>query len=607
MSKKIHDFKIDKNILYSIISKQAGTIQKAFLELTMNSIDAGASEIRMEFDGENFSFSDNGKGFESEEEIHKFFGTFGTPHQEGDATYGKFRMGRGQIMAFSHNVWKSNTFYMDVDIKNRGINYIFESNQEKIEGCLITGELYTKLEELKLKEFESEFEEFIKFSQIPVFYNGKLISKNISNMSWDKETDYGYIKIDKEKRTLDVYNLGVKVTEYHSYYTGFGGIIVSKKPLEVNFARNDILKESCEVWKKLDDDIKEILKEEAKKSIEEFKTLSDAQRASLSKKFITGEIDYILGRRLKLFKDVRGIYYTLSKIAPLETVSISSKYDLLGDLVHGEKRAFVFDKEVLENFGVKTLTELYSSLTELSKKNLYKSNEKNDALAYSDYSKLSRDRVIMEDISIYNKEINTNYIILKDDEITRNENIVLEVVKKHQSKILRLLNNFIKEEFQVKTREIKIGTSELAEAWTDAKTYIAIHREYMVGTYGVASFLKICNLILHEYIHRECNEKSHSHNAEFYEIYHRASQHFKTRYKTYYYADGEKKDYYYSKDEKDSLGYIATAMTKTYIGILEKNNLRVPKGLIILSSKMYKEIEIEGTRKRMPFEVYKYK
>lgn len=35
-------------------------------------------------------------------------------------------------MAFSHNVWKSNTFYMDVDIKNRGINYIFESNQEKL-------------------------------------------------------------------------------------------------------------------------------------------------------------------------------------------------------------------------------------------------------------------------------------------------------------------------------------------------------------------------------------------------------------------------------------------------------------------------------------------
>lgn len=600
MSKKTHEFKIDKNILFSIISKQAGTIQKAFLELVMNSIDAAATEIKIEFDGLNFTFYDNGKGFESEDEIHKFFGTFGTPHEDGDAIYGKFRMGRGQIMAFSHNIWKSSTYRMDVDIKNRGINYIFESNQEKLEGCLITGNLYNKLEELKIKHFESEFEEFIKFSQIPVSYNGKLISKNINNISWDKETEDGYIKIDKDKRTLEVYNLGVKVTEYHSYHTGFGGIVVSKKPFEVNFARNDILRESCEIWKKINNNIKEILQEEAQRSIKEFKTLSDAQRSSLSKKFITGEIDYFLGRKLKLFKDVRGVYYSLSKIASLETVSISSKYDSLGDLVHGEKRAFVFDNEVLENFGVKSLTELYDSLTELSKKNLYKSNKKNDELSYSDYSKLSKNRVIIEDINIYNKDINTDYIILKEKEITRNESIVLEAVKKHQSKIIKLLNIFIKEKYRRKTREIKIGISKVAEAWTDAETYIAIHREYMIGTYGVASFLKICNLILHEYIHRECNEGSHIHNAEFYEIYHRASQHFKTRYKSYHYIDGEKQDYYYSKDKKDSLGYIATAMTKTYIGLLEKKDLKVPRSLIVLSSKGYKDLPnpyIQATEK----------
>ena len=125
----IHAFKIDENILYSIIAKQAGTLQKSFLELVMNSIDAAATEIKIEFDGLNFTFYDNGKGFESEDEIHKFFGTFGTPHEEGDAVYGKFRMGRGQIMAFSHNQWKSNTFFMDVDIKNIGINYQFKNNQ----------------------------------------------------------------------------------------------------------------------------------------------------------------------------------------------------------------------------------------------------------------------------------------------------------------------------------------------------------------------------------------------------------------------------------------------------------------------------------------------
>ena len=58
-------------------------------------------------------------------------------------------------MAFSKNLWKSNTYYMDVDIKNRGINYVFESNQDKIEGCLITGELYNKADiENNIKNIE---------------------------------------------------------------------------------------------------------------------------------------------------------------------------------------------------------------------------------------------------------------------------------------------------------------------------------------------------------------------------------------------------------------------------------------------------------------------
>lgn len=60
-------FEIDKNILYSVIAKQAGTVQKAFLELVMNSIDAGASKVDIEFDGKRFSVLDDGKGFESED------------------------------------------------------------------------------------------------------------------------------------------------------------------------------------------------------------------------------------------------------------------------------------------------------------------------------------------------------------------------------------------------------------------------------------------------------------------------------------------------------------------------------------------------------------
>ncbi|WP_152184849.1 ATP-binding protein [Sulfurimonas indica] len=264
-----HDFKIDDNIIYSIIQKQAGTLQKAFLELIMNSIDAEASKVEITFDGYNFEVLDDGKGFESEETIHKFFGTFGTPHNEGDSTYGLFRMGRGQIMAFSKNSWHSNVYSMYVDVKNNGTKYNLKSNCERLDGCKISGTLYDELEPFEVKGFEKELKEFIKFSQIPVYLNGEMISSKIEDIKWDIVNDDAYIKLDN-KRNLAVYNLGVKVREYSSWDIGYGGIIVSKKPLEVNFARNDILKKSCSVWKSVQSEIKILL---GKKSSESSKKI----------------------------------------------------------------------------------------------------------------------------------------------------------------------------------------------------------------------------------------------------------------------------------------------------------------------------------------------
>ena len=590
----IHAFKIDENILYSIIAKQAGTLQKSFLELVMNSIDAEATEIKIEFDGLNFTFYDNGKGFDSEDEIHKFFGTFGTPHEDGDAVYGKFRMGRGQIMAFSHNQWKSNTFFMDVDIKNRGINYQFKNNQEFINGCLISGVLYEKLEPFEIKEFETELEEFVKFSQIPVYYNGNCISKNISNIQWDLETEFGYIKIDNSKRRLSVYNLGVKVVDYRKWDMGFGGIIVSKKPIEVNFARNDILKKSCNTWKALYKDINSILLEKSKKSIEEYKNLDDSERASLSKKLITGELDYSIGRKLKLFKDITGTYHTVSKIAGLEIVVAAYRHDRLADKVHQEKRAFVLDDEIFENFGLNTLHEIYSQLKNrcyeyYTNKSEFLSREYK--LMSNECDKLSKERIFVDDINSFKSEINVDYEILEINELNLKEKLVLETIGTYEKKVRQLLNYFIKDEYKQKKREIKVGKSEIAEAWTDGKTYIAIERKFLRSTYGTPNFMKICNLLLHEYIHDNNDEKSHNHNSEFFEIFHRVSQFHFSRTKYDYKDDKGKVHTSYSyRDYKDSLPHIAFTMTKTYIRLLENNQIKVPKCMMTLSSKAFKQL-----------------
>lgn len=104
-------FKIHSSIIKTLIHEQSGSLPKAVAELVMNSIDAGATRIDLTVDATGaFEFVDDGKGFQSRDEIEQFFETFGTPHVNGDALYGRFRCGRGQIMSYASTVWRSGQF-----------------------------------------------------------------------------------------------------------------------------------------------------------------------------------------------------------------------------------------------------------------------------------------------------------------------------------------------------------------------------------------------------------------------------------------------------------------------------------------------------------------
>lgn len=88
-------FELDPQIIHHIIHNQAGSIGKAIIELIMNSVDAEAKTVRITMSREGFVCEDDGKGFVTREDVINYFGRFGTPHHEGDATYGRFRLGRG--------------------------------------------------------------------------------------------------------------------------------------------------------------------------------------------------------------------------------------------------------------------------------------------------------------------------------------------------------------------------------------------------------------------------------------------------------------------------------------------------------------------------------
>ena len=99
-------FELDPQIIHHIIYSQAGSIGNALIELLMNAVDARSSAVHLSLSRTGFSCRDDGQGFASREDVVRYFGRFGTPHNEGDATYGRFRLGRGQIMAHATTVWR---------------------------------------------------------------------------------------------------------------------------------------------------------------------------------------------------------------------------------------------------------------------------------------------------------------------------------------------------------------------------------------------------------------------------------------------------------------------------------------------------------------------
>lgn len=96
----------------------------------------------------------------------RYFGRFGTPHKEGDATYGRFRLGRGQIMAHASTVWQSRAWTMTVDTRSMGYNYDLheQANISDVSGCFITGQWYEPMTETELLSAVQEIRDLVRYS-----------------------------------------------------------------------------------------------------------------------------------------------------------------------------------------------------------------------------------------------------------------------------------------------------------------------------------------------------------------------------------------------------------------------------------------------------------
>jgi len=512
MKQETRRFIMHPKLLLDVIQKQAGTLSKAIMEGAMNAVDAGATRFDISVDDDTVIMEDNGKGFVSREEVETFFEVFGQPHEEGDAHYGKFRMGRGQIFSYGHNHWRTGKWAMTVDVKTKGLEYKLEEKEKDAQGCKIVVTLYDRLTRLGLQNLKREVTRGLKYLEIPVYWyhhpdEPERITVDRSHAKWDHKDDSCLVKF-KDSGTLDVYNMGVFVRGYDSWQWGTGGTVVSTKELDVNFARNDILS-SCKVWQK----VRKIVDKRASDVIRK-KPLDDAARRRLAMGlhgWAEEENVYRKVRDQRIITDCRGKHITFQSFVNKMRqgpISLAKRGDRMADRVMTTGLAYVLSEDTLERFEVNSIQEL------------------------CDLVKTAGGPVLTPDVrllkTLTDKLFNDTQIV-PDKDLRPRERLWLRLARRFPQGYARysrfgtpLSYKEAADQGLDTVRKLKVGIAEGVNGWTDGRSYIAINRDFLKNlSYSkIGDVVKLGRLMLHELCHEEDSQETSNHDPEFYERFH---------------------------------------------------------------------------------------
>ena len=547
-----HAFEADSGIVHHLIHNQNGTVETSIIELICNSIDAKSKVVKLFITKDSFDVVDEGQGFKDKDEIMKFFKKFGTPHKEGDATFGRFRIGRGQIISFSDAVWHSKGFKMETTIKDNAYGFNFtEDENDYHDGCRVYGRFKISLRNHEIKSIEESIIQKLKYVDSKIYINNILISI-------DNKTEYDYEDEDlkiiwnpKRDDGILLYSQGVYVKDIPRYYYDLNADIITKNALKLNMARNET-NDNDPVWIKIEN---LLIKESQKvaKELMKSKKISETMRRGLIKQFISGELSFNDGIQISLLKDCRGHFISistvLSKLIPLCIGKESKSREAEWLATRGLATVLDFDEGRL--WGVNNSKGLITLIKEI-----INNIPRREETASSRYYSLKIDEVktlLFEEVSA---NIDTNMELLKNKDLNDREIAAKNSLQAVSNIMAKRLNNYKNE--KIIKRKIFIGDSLIANGWTDSVTYIAISKRMLSlldsGFYGA---VQLSLLLLHEYIHDKSSVGSHNHDFDFYKAFH---------------------DFATLSDKSgEILGHCAKSMMNRYNKELSDNLLTLPK------------------------------
>jgi hypothetical protein len=179
---------------------------------------------------------------------------------------------------------------------------------------------------------------------------------------WTLEDDLAYYRIVHDAHALEVYSQDIFVRHFSTWQLGIGGVVVSKQPLELNFARNAAASE-CPIWSGIRREIEAL----AIRTLTTAGRLTDSQRKFLGFRFrdvAHGASDPSVWKEMKLLTDPWGTNLPLSALAQYRNFVHIPDCGPLACATHGTDGTFVVTDALLDRFGTDSLPDWLALLVE---------------------------------------------------------------------------------------------------------------------------------------------------------------------------------------------------------------------------------------------------
>jgi len=514
MAKQTVEFNVDKaGIIRHLIESQSGTLMNAVAELVSNGLDAHATKIDIEIDisaeSHTMTVTDNGRGFESMDDILQCFAVLGFDHnteaqKAKGRSIGAYGLGRMQLGSWAASTWETNQFRMHMDVKDRTKAAAFDLEEcEDVlhKGCRITAEFYKPLNRRAVEELKSELRRKIRYVPVSVTLNGEELTD--TDRGWTYEDDDFYFLHRRDASSgVEVYNLGVLVRYYPtSQCSGVSGVLVSKRePFKLNMARNELLIAEDALWPKA----KKIFSQYAEKRTSKMK---DSDREAMVQAQIAGEgIATFDFAKKRVFLDCKGRTASLNMILSHANGCITMaprRASQIAEHVHNAKTAFVLDRRMLDWLNIDRVEDAAAVLHRLQ---------------YGDRDHCLAPAFTVVDFAEVSAAFAGKARLVEPNQIKKSEKAMLAALLPVLDYLLRRTAYSMNVQMHRAPRQLVLGKSESAVAWTDGSTYVAVDRDHLSRWYANPNALMSgIMVLLHECCHDSRTDDDHVHGLEFYE------------------------------------------------------------------------------------------